>query len=101
MRVIPLEYRVLIRPDQVEKKTASGIIIPDSAAEKQQMAQEVGTVVAVGGNAFVDWRDQRLPMPGDRVSFSKYAGGVIEIDGVKHRICNDKDIMALLEETNA
>src|SRR3990167_9330590 len=97
MKVTPLEYRVLIKPDTFEKKTNSGIIIPDTVAEKHQMAQETGTLIAFGGNAFIDWKDARLPAIGDKVMFGKYQGAVIEVDGIKHRICNDKDITAILE----
>lgn len=96
----PTEYRVLIRLDPVERKTAGGIYIPDATAERNQMAATKATILAVGGNAFEEWRDDPLPKPGDRVLISKFAGKAPETDDLV-RICNDKDIIAVLENEAA
>lgn len=93
----PTEYRVLVKPDPVEKKTASGIVLPESVTEREEMAQQKGELIAVGGNAFEDWNEPK-PKIGDRVLFGKYKGFEAEDEGEKYRLCNDKDITAILEE---
>jgi co-chaperonin GroES (HSP10) len=96
--IIPVEYKVLILPDEVPEKTESGILFrPETAREKEQWAQVRGLLVSVGGNAFEDWKGT-IPSPGDRVMFAKYAG-IREIDGSdgkKYQVCNDKDIIAVI-----
>lgn len=95
--IVPLEYRALVYLDPVEEKTASGIIMPDVVREKEGAAATRATLMAVGGNCFEDWRDARKPEPGDAVLVSKYAGQLYKgLDGKEYRVCNDKDIAALL-----
>ena len=99
--IIPVEYKVLIQPDVVEDKSAGGMYLPESARERQQYAMDRGTILAIGNGFF-----QELPGPrpevGDKVVYSKYAGSVITItiDGKRTdcRLCNDKDICAILRE---
>lgn len=94
----PTEYRVLVKPDPVERKTAGGIVLPETVAEQREMAQQKGTLVATGGNAFEDWAGE-VPKVGDRILFGKYKGFEAEgADGEKYRLCNDKDVTAILEE---
>lgn len=99
MKMIPVEYKVLVQLDPVEEKTSGGLIIASSTVEKEQMAQVKATLLAVGGNAFTDWQG-RIPEPGDRVLISKYSGfrPVADKNDDGLRICNDKDICAILEE---
>lgn len=93
--ISPREYRVLVKPDRVKEKTAGGIILPEQEVERNQMAECRGDLVDVGGNAFEDWSD--APKPGDRVLIAKYAGIVTKgNDGEEYRVCNDKDITAVL-----
>ena len=75
----PLEDRLLVRPEEGEETTASGIVIPDTAKEKPQE----GTVLAVGPGKRSDSGDL-IPMDvkeGDRVIYSKYGGTEIKADG--------------------
>lgn len=98
--ILPKEYRVLIRPDEIEEKTAGGILIPKSELERHEMAQVMGVVVAVGGNAFSDWKDAEPPKPGDRVYFQKFQGAAIKgEDGREYRLVNDKDIGAVISDS--
>ncbi len=98
-KISPVEYKILILPDTVEEMMASGLWVPETAREKEQLGQVVGTLVAVGGNTFSDWGDGRKPKVGDRVYFAKYAGYVIKgKDRREYRIANDKDIAAIIEE---
>jgi len=93
--VIPCEYRCVVKLDEAEKKKGS-ILLPDDKVDRNRMASVHGTLVAVGGNAFQDWRDP-IPRVGDRVVIMKYAGQFREADPQDpYRICNDKDILAVL-----
>ena len=85
----PLADRVLIEPMESETKTASGIILPDSAKEKPQK----GTIIAVGtGTADVKLTVKK----GDIVLYSKYAGTDLQIEGKDYLIMRESDILAII-----
>jgi chaperonin GroES len=85
----PLADRVLVRPAEAEQKTASGIIIPDTAKEKPQR----GEVLAVGKGT----KDHEMTVKvGDQVLYGKYSGTEIEIDGEKLMIMKESDIYAII-----
>lgn len=89
IRIKPLADRVLIEPMLAETKTASGIIIPDSAKEKPQR----GTVMAVGTGT----KDQPMTVKkGDAVLYAKYAGTELNLDGKDYLILRESDILAIL-----
>lgn len=93
----PVEYKILIEPEEVERKTESGIILTDKVTDREKMAQVRGKLIAVGGNAFEDWLPP-IPKVGDTVSYAKYAGLIVESkDGREMRLCNDKDITAIVQ----
>ena len=78
MNVKPLADRVLVKPAEAEEKTASGIIIPDSAKEKPLK----GEIIAVGKGT----KDEEMVLAqGDHVLYGKYAGTEIELNGEKYR----------------
>jgi chaperonin GroES len=84
---------VLVLRVEEEKKTAGGIIIPDTAKEKPQE----GKVVAVGPGKVAD-DGKRTPLDvkeGDRILFSKWGGTEIKIDGVEHLFMKEDDILAV------
>lgn len=86
MKQKPLKDRVLIESMEAEEKTASGIIIPDSAKEKPQK----GKVVAVGEGK----KDEPMTVKeGDMVIYGKYAGTEITIDGKEYLIMREEDIL--------
>lgn len=94
MGIKPLNDRVLVLRVEEEKKTAGGIIIPDTAKEKPQE----GKIIAVGSGK-KDEKGKRVPLEvqkGDRVLFSKYAGTEIKIDGVEHLIMREDDILGII-----
>lgn len=95
--IYPVDYKVLVKLDPVEQKSAGGIVLSvGGATEREQMAQVRGTLIARGGNAFQDWKGTR-PEPGVRVMLAKYAGLFCEgYDGEEYRLCNDKDVAAIL-----
>jgi len=89
MTIKPLADRVLVQPAAAEEKTASGIIIPDSAKEKPLK----GEVKAVGQGT----KDEEMVVKeGDQVLYGKYAGTELELDGVKYLIMRQSDILAVI-----
>lgn len=101
MKIHPTEFKVLIKPDKVESQTSGGLFLPDSARDKQQFSVDRGEIVSFGDGFY---RDLPGPKPeiGDRVIFNRYAGSLITVvedkERVDYRLCNDKDICAILEE---
>ncbi len=89
VKIKPLADRVLIKPMEAEQKTASGIIIPDTAKEKPQK----GTIVAVGPGTSEEKMEVK---PGDVVLYGKYAGTEITIDGIDYLIMKQSDILAAI-----
>lgn len=95
----PVDTKVLILPAPVEVTTASGIVLhTDANKEREEMARVEGILIAVGGNAFMEWGGD-VPKIGDRVVYCKYAG-VFHVgkDGVTYRLCQDEDIVGIIEE---
>ncbi|MDR1866456.1 MAG: co-chaperone GroES [Bacteroidales bacterium] len=89
MKIKPLSDRVLIQPTEAESKTASGLIIPDTAKEKPQK----GTVVAVGPGT----KDETMQVKvGDVVLYGKYAGSELTVDGADYLIMRQSDILAVI-----
>jgi len=89
VNIKPLADRVLIEPAQAEEKTASGIIIPDTAKEKPQK----GLVVAVGNGK----KDEPLTVKaGDSVLYGKYSGTEINVDGTDYLMMRESDILAIV-----
>ncbi len=89
LNIKPLGTRVVVKVQEAETKTKSGIYIPDSAKEKPQR----GEVVAVGNGT----KDEAMELKaGDVVLYGKYAGTTIELDGVEYLIMNQSDIMAIV-----
>ncbi len=87
MAVKPLGSRVLIKIQEAESKTASGLYIPDTAQEKTQ----TGTVVAVGEDKEI------VVKTGQKVMYDKYAGSSVKIDGDEHLIVKNDDIIAIID----
>lgn len=89
MNVKPLADRVLVKPAEAEEKTASGIIIPDSAKEKPLK----GEIIASGKGT----KDEEMVLkPGDHVLYGKYAGTEIELEGTKYLIMRQSDVLAII-----
>ncbi|RQP11863.1 MAG: co-chaperone GroES [Chryseobacterium sp.] len=85
----PLADRVLVEPAQAETKTASGIIIPDTAKEKPQE----GTVVAAGEGK----KDEPMTVKvGDKVLYGKYAGTELKLDGKDYLIVKESDLFGVI-----
>ncbi len=96
MKVKPLADRVLVEILEAEEKTKGGIILPDTAKEEKTE----GKVVAVGaGKMLESGKVQPIEVKkGDRVLFGKYSGDDLVIDGVKHKIVKESEILAIYEK---
>jgi chaperonin GroES len=89
VKIKPLADRVLIEPMAAETKTASGIIIPDTAKEKPQK----GKVVAVGPGT----KDENMTVKeGDTVLYGKYSGTELKLDGTDYLMMRESDILAIV-----
>lgn len=96
MKIRPLGDRILIEPVSEEKKTKSGIVLPDTAEKEKP---EKGKVVAVGAGR-INKQGERIPMDvkkGDVVLFPKYGPQEIKIDGKDLLIAQESDILAIIE----
>ena len=90
LTIKPLADRVVIEPAVAEQKTASGIIIPDTAKEKPQK----GEVVAVGPGK----KDEPMTLKvGNKVLYGKYAGTELNVDGENYLIMRESDVLAILK----
>lgn len=96
MKVRPLSDKVLVIVLEAEEKTKGGIILPDTAKEEKTE----GKVIAVGsGRVLESGKVQPLEVKkGDRVIYNKYAGDEILIDGKKHRVLKENEILAVFEK---
>lgn len=93
MNLQPLDDRIVVRPSEAEKTTASGLVIPDTAKEKPQQ----GEVLAVGPGRRSDTSGEIIPLDvkvGDTVVYSKYGGTEITEDGEDLLILNGRDVLA-------
>ena len=89
VNIKPLADRVIVEVSPAEEKTASGLIIPDTAKEKPQ----TGTVVAVGTGK----KDEPMTVKvGDTVLYGKYAGTEVSVDGHEYLIMRESDIFAIV-----
>lgn len=95
MKIRPLHDRVVIRRVEEEAKTAGGILLPGSAAEKPSQ----GEVVAIGKGIALENGDVRSldVKVGDKVLFGQYAGSTVKVDGEELLIMKEAEIFAVLE----
>lgn len=97
MKLKPLTNNVIIKPEQGEKETGFGIVLPETMKEERP---KKGEVVAVGTGRILD-NGQTISCTvkvGDQVVFKKYAPDEIKIDGEKYLIVSENDIVAILEK---
>ena len=95
MKLIPMEDRIVVKPQEAEEKTAGGIVLPDSAKEKPLM----GTVVSVGPGKMLDSgaRGTMSVKKKDVVLYSKYGGTDVEVDGKEYKIFRESEILGIVE----
>ena len=95
MKIRPLHDRVVVRRLEEDRKTAGGIVIPDTAAEKPVR----GEVIAIGNGKILENGDVRSldVKVGNKVLFGKYSGTEIKVEGEDLVVMREDDIMAVLE----
>jgi chaperonin GroES len=95
MKLRPLHDRVIVKRLDSERKTASGLVIPDSAGEKPDQ----GEVLAIGnGKINDDGKVRALAVKvGDKVLFGKYSGQTVKVEGEELLVMREEDIMAVVE----
>jgi chaperonin GroES len=95
MNIRPLHDRVIVTRLEEVRKTASGIVIPDTAAEKP----ETGEVIAVGKGKIQEDGTLRpvAVKKGDKILFGKYSGQTVKVDGTEYLVMREEDIMGVIE----
>ncbi|MFA7240998.1 MAG: co-chaperone GroES [Sulfuricellaceae bacterium] len=95
MKIRPLHDRVIVKRLEEERKTASGIVIPDSATEKPDQGQ----VIAIGKGKILESGEVRVldVKVGDKVLFGKYSGQAFKMDGEEYLQMREEDIIGVIE----
>lgn len=96
MKIRPLHDRLIVRRQEEERTTASGIVIPESASAEKP---DQGVVEAVGnGKLLDDGSTRKLDINvGDKVLFGKYAGQAVKVDGAELLVMKEEDVMGIIE----
>jgi chaperonin GroES len=97
MNLKPLDDRIVVKPNEAETQTASGLVIPDTAKEKPQQ----GAVLAVGPGKRAESTGELIPLGisvGDTVLYSKYGGTEITVGGDDLLVLNARDVLAIVEK---
>jgi chaperonin GroES len=97
MNLKPLDDRIVVKANEAEERTASGLVIPDTAKEKPQQ----GSVLAVGPGRRSDQTGEVIPLDvkvGDTVVYSKYGGTEITVDGEDLLILSSRDVLAIMSK---
>ena len=97
MNLKPLEDRIVVRPNEAEEMTVSGLVIPDTAKEKPQF----GEVLAIGPGRRSEQTGDLIPLDvkvGDTVVYSKYGGTEITVDGEDLLILSSRDVLAIFNK---
>jgi co-chaperonin GroES (HSP10) len=104
----PVEFFVVVELDPSETTTPGGIILLDNVKDRDKLATQEGTLVAVSPHAFTyaeGWPEGSIPQVGQRVLFKKFAGALHtrKISGKDRdfRLLNDKDVIAIVDESPA
>ena len=96
----PTGWRMLVLPFKMKDKTKGGIVLAETTLERQQVASQVGLVLAMGDQCYKD--KERYPdgpwcKVNDWVMFARYAGSRIKIDGGEMRLLNDDEVLATID----
>jgi co-chaperonin GroES (HSP10) len=100
----PMNWKVLIQPNDIKAETKGGILLPDKVKENEQILTAHGTVMAIGELAYREretgerWKQEIVPQVGDKVTYGKYAGQKIVVNNVRFLLLNDDEITAILPD---
>ena len=96
----PTGWRLLVLPFKMKEKTKGGLMLAETTLEKQQVASQVGLVMAMGPDCYKDkerYADGPWCKVNDWVMFARYAGSRIKIDGGEMRLLNDDEVLATID----
>ena len=96
----PTGWRLLVLPFKMKEKTKGGVILAEDTLERQQVASQVGLVMAMGPDCYADkdrYPDGPWCKEKDWVMFARYAGSRIKIEGGEMRLLNDDEILATID----
>jgi|SRR6187549_2106309 chaperonin GroES len=95
MNIRPLHDRLIVKREAEERKSAGGIVIPDTATEKPTL----GKVIAVGKGKILENGESRAldVKAGDKILFGKYSGTEVKVDGDELLVMREEDVMAIVE----
>ena len=100
----PIEYNVLLKGEDVDEKTAGGLIKPENLMEQEKHGSTRGTIVALSPYAFnedIFPKEMQKPKPGQKVTIARHAGAFVKgEDGEEYRMVKDKDVTALIGTAN-
>ena len=96
----PTGWRMLVLPFKMKEKTKGGLVLAETTLERQQVASQVGLVMAMGPQCYKD--KERYPegpwcKEKDWIMFARYAGSRIKIDGGEMRLLNDDEVLATID----
>jgi co-chaperonin GroES (HSP10) len=100
----PVEYNLVIRMDPVEEKTASGLYLPSTKTDRDELEADEGVIVAMSPLAFsyAEWPEgTRLPQVGDRVLMARFDGRIWKRGSATYRLIKDKSVIAVVEQSAA
>ncbi len=101
---IPMGWKILIQPNQIKQKTKGGILLTQTETAHEAYLTAHGVVAGVGELAYRDrntgekWKLSSIPKVNDRVTYGKYAGQKLVINGVRFLLLNDDEITSILPE---
>ena len=96
----PTGWRLLVLPFKMKEKTKGGLHLAETTLEKQQVASQVGLVMAMGPDCYKDkerYSDGPWCKVNDWIMFARYAGSRIKIDGGEMRLLNDDEVLATID----
>jgi chaperonin GroES len=96
----PTGWRLLVLPFKMKEKTKGGLVLAETTLEKQQVASQVGLVMAMGPDCYKDrerYPDGPWCKVNDWIMFARYAGSRIKIDGGEMRLLNDDEVLATID----
>ena len=96
----PTGWRLLVLPFKMKEKTKGGLVLAETTLEKQQVASQVGLVMAMGPDCYKDkerYSDGPWCKVNDWIMFARYAGSRIKIDGGEMRLLNDDEVLATID----
>ena len=100
----PLNWKVLIQPHQVQMKTKGGLHLPSVSKDNEEYLTAHGRVVSMGELAFRDrdtgekWTMSTTPVVGNRVTYGKYPGQKVTVNGVRFLLLNDDELTSILPD---